>query len=460
MADVDALRVVPGKPLSGELAGEGELSLPGDKSLSHRAALLGAMAEGVSQVDNFLLAGVTQAILDGLNKLGVEWQLQGRRLRVQGLGLAPAADRARLGAPQIDCGSSATSMRLLAGALAAWGLPATLDGSPGLRRRPMGRIVEPLTQMGVPIQSSDGGAPLLIGRSPRPLRALDHTLSVASAQVKSCLLLAALAGDGETVLREPGPSRDHTERMLRAMGVEVHSQEQWLFMGEVGQQHRYYLTRLTPPQRLQPLQLSLPGDISAAAFLIVAALITPGSRLILRRVGLNPTRTGLLEALRLMGADLVIRPTGEQSGEPLGDMIVRHSQLRGAEVKGELVVRMIDEFPAFAVAAAYAEGLTVVSQAEELRFKESDRITALGQELGRLGVDFKEMPDGFHIRGGLPLSGGVVNSHGDHRLAMALAAAGLAAKAEVVVGGAGIITQSYPEFAATLRALGADVHGE
>jgi 3-phosphoshikimate 1-carboxyvinyltransferase len=431
--------VRPGFPL------QGEAEVPGDKSLSHRAALLAAMAEGESRIENFQVSGVTRPLLQALDAVGASWRLDGASLRVQGLGLSP---RQRGETVVLDCGNSATTLRLLAGALAAWGLPAVLDGTPGLRRRPMLRIVEPLHKMGVQIQATDGCAPLRLQPSGKRLQGIQYQLAVASAQVKSCLLLAALTAQGETLLEEPGPSRDHSERMLRAMGVQIESGP--------GSASGIYRTRLSPPGKaLAPLQMTLPGDISAAAFLIVAALITPGSALHLRRVGLNPTRTGLLDALQEMGADIQTSNLSESGGEPLGDLVIRYSPLKGVRVGGELVVRMIDEFPAFAIAAAYARGETIVRDAEELRHKESDRISALGQELRSLGVAFAETLDGFTIQGGKPVQGGVARSHGDHRLAMALAVAGLAAQAPVTVQDAQMVGESFPGFEQVLIALGA-----
>jgi 3-phosphoshikimate 1-carboxyvinyltransferase len=343
------------------------------------------------------------------------------------------------------------------------GTPVVLDGSPGLRRRPMNRIVQPLQQMGVNIQSNQGCAPLHLLSSPYPLKPLEYTLPVASAQVKSCLLLAALAASAPTTLHEPTLSRDHTERMLRSMGVQVitgadkeHPQSD----------HAIFSVTLDPPSPLvlSPLHLTLPGDISAAAFLIVAALITPGADIVLRGVGLNPTRTGLLDALAGMGADIRIQNfiSGEADqnpgGEPVGDLHVRYSSLRGTHVDGELVTRMIDEFPVFAVAAACAQGDTVVAQADELRHKESDRITALCQELRLLNVEVDETPDGFIIHGDanrLKGNPSPLQTHGDHRLAMSLIVAGLAAKGSVTIADPEIISESFPAFVETLRSLGA-----
>jgi 3-phosphoshikimate 1-carboxyvinyltransferase len=433
-------------------------AVPGDKSLSHRAVLFAALAEGDSRIENFLVSGVTQVMLDSLSALGVQWSLEGDVLTVRGCGLN------ELRAPEqaLNCGNSATTIRLLAGALAA-GVPAVLDGSPGLRRRPMGRIVEPLRRMGVPVEASpEGSAPLTLRGRPSPdrLRALDETLPVASAQVKTCLLLAALAADGQTVLREPGPSRDHTERMLGSMGVRITSRE---MLAEDGTGASCFETTLEPPTiGLRPLHLRLPGDISAASFLIVAASITPGSEVQIPGVGLNPTRTGLIDALRAMGADIQVQNESTQAGEPVGDLLVRSAKLKGTQVSGALVVRMIDEFSVFGAAAAAAEAAsgaadeTRVRDAAELRYKESDRIATLCHELNALGVPAVEAADGFDIQGGR-LVGGLAQSHGDHRLAMAMLVAGLAAREPVTVEGAEMINESFPGFVDVLRTLGADV---
>ena len=436
------LTLYPGRPL------RGSCTLPGDKSLSHRGALFSALAEGESYIKNFLDAGVTRVMLDALTALGVAWRLEGNALCVRGRSLSGWQPPHQ----PLDCGNSGTTLRLLAGALAATGIPAVLDGTPGLRRRPMERIVDPLRQMGVPIEASPSGtAPLVLYHRPhsQPLSPLNYTLPVSSAQVKTCLLLGALAASAPTTLREPGPSRDHTERMLKAMGVQVESR---LFNGA-------YLTYLVPlgQFKLKPLEVTLPGDISAAAFLIVASLITPGSEIRLDNVGLNPTRTGLLAVLGSMGAQIEIHPGREQCGEPVGDLIVRHSELQATTISGTRVVQMIDEFPAFAVAAAFARGETVVSEAGELRYKESDRISALVGELVKLGVQASETQDGFIIQGSRLPSAGQVEAHGDHRLAMALALAGLAGQGPVMVNGAQVIAESFPEFPAVLHSLGADL---
>jgi len=445
----------PGRPL------QGVMCVPGDKSLSHRAALFAALAEGESRIENFLVSGVTQAMLQSLTALGVDWAWEvnkqdGQRnmLVIQGRGLRGL----RIPDAALDCGNSATTMRMLAGALAASmagalsaaKVTATLDGSAGLRRRPMNRIVDPLQQMGVNIQASDGCAPLTLHPSTFPLKAINYSLPVASAQIKTCLLLAALAAGGPTSLVEPGPSRDHSERMLRSMGVTITAEKVYQD-GKV-----LYKTTLTPPKGrvLAPLSMTLPGDFSSAAFLIVAALITPGSNVTIQKVGLNSARTGLLDALLSMGADICITAQATHSDEPVGDLIVKFSRLHGTNISREQVVRMIDEFPIFAIAAAYASGVTTVSEAAELRLKESDRIAVLCEELRKLGVQAVEQPDGFTIQGGVAVQGGVIQPHGDHRLAMSLAVAGLASQAPVAIQDAQIIAESYPEFTQTLQALG------
>ena len=438
------LTITPGRPL------RGALRLPGDKSLSHRAALLAALAEGESRIANFLDAGVTQALLGALRQLGVAWELDAdHTLRIAGRGLNGFVPSAQA----LDCGNSATTLRLLAGALAASGVSAALDGSPGLRRRPMRRIVEPLQQMGAPIQASPAGtAPLYLAQRPasQKLLGLRHTLPIASAQVKSCLLLAGLGAERPTEIAEPCATRDHTERMLRKMGVSVAP----LNPSATG---AGCLTRLIPPQNsLSPLRIGLPGDISSAAFFIVAALITPGSEITIENVLLNPGRTGLIEALLSMGARIAIQPEPQPDWEPVGNIHVAYSSLAGGEVAGELVVRMIDEFPAFAVAAAFARGETQVRDAGELRAKESDRIQSLA-ELVRLGARITAQEAGFAVEGLSRLEGGEAQAGGDHRIGMALAIAGLAARRPVSVAGAEIIAESFPGFVSALQSLGAQV---
>ncbi len=436
------LKISPTTKLSGSV------QLPGDKSISHRSAIFAALAEGDSRIENFLVGGVTQVMLDALEQLGVSWELQGTMLSVHSRGMYGFKSPEK----PIYCGNSATTMRLLAGLLAAVGVDATLDGSEGLRRRPMGRIMDPLLEMGVPVEGQNGCAPITIHRPHYPLKAIHTQLPVASAQVKSCLLLSALAANGPTSIVEPGLSRDHTERMLRGHGIEVRSEK----MGSNGD--TCYSTTLVPPRNIsfKPLQLCLPGDFSSAAFLIVATLITPNSLICIHDVGLNPTRTGLLDALLEMGADIHIQNQRNSYGEPIGDLCVKSSELHGCTIHGEQVVRMIDEFPIFSVAAAYAKGTTLVKDAAELRLKESDRIASICNELTKLGVGIVETTDGYCIHGGTGLVGTEVDSHGDHRLAMSLAVAGLGAQSPLVVKNAEMIDESYPQFISTLARLGAE----
>jgi 3-phosphoshikimate 1-carboxyvinyltransferase len=444
------LIIDPGGPLLGVV----DADLPGDKSISHRAALFAALATGTSRIENFQVSGVTRPLLRALTALGVRNRLDGHSLTVEGKGLSGLSSPAST----IDCGNSATSLRLLAGALAAAGIDAKLDGSSGLRQRPMQRIVEPLRQMGVPIKASPSGtAPLRLSARPTssPLTPLHYTLPVASAQVSSCLLLAGLGAAGTTILKEPGPSRDHTVRMLTSMGVRFTSRQ------ETSPNGNEYVIEMTPPRPmvLSPLAMTIPGDPSAAAFLIVAALITPGSALTINNICLNPGRTGLVDALHSMGAAITVNNLHTSAGEPVGDLSVSASVLHGTEVSGELVVRMIDEFPIFAVAAALAMGTTIVRDAAELRLKESDRIALLAAEMRLLGAEVEEHADGFTINGGT-LRGGSVQSHGDHRLAMALAVAGLAAETSVLIQGAECMDESFPGFSRVLQKLGASLRTE
>lgn len=415
----------------------GEVLLPGDKSLSHRASLFAALAEGESVIDRFLVSGVTRMMLNALTSLQIPWRLEGERLVVTGQGLHGFREPL---AP-INCGNSATTIRLLAGALAAAGTPCILDGSAGLRKRPMERITEPLLRMAVPITATAGCAPLHLTKraAHQPLKEVDYTLPVASAQVKSCVMLAALAADGVSTIREPGPSRDHTERMLFSMGADIRTTK--------GVVEVHPLTR-----SLNPLHLSLAGDISSAAFLLVAASIVPGSSICIRDVGLNPTRTGILDALRGMGALIKLENERLVAGEPVGDIHLSSGALKAITVCGDLVVRMIDEFPAFAIAACFAEGVTVVRDARELRFKETDRIAVLCGELQKLGVQLEMFDDGFAIHG-KTLKGGVGDGAGDHRIAMSLAIAGLASPEPVIVQHAEILNESFPDFVTQIQTL-------
>ncbi len=425
--------VLPSGPL------RGRARVPGDKSISHRALLLGALAEGESRIEGLLLTGDGEATLRCLQALGVETALSVGGdgtpvLTVVGRGLRGL----RQPATPLNCVRSATTMRLLAGALSGQPLEAVLTGDPQLLRRPMRRVVEPLRRMGADITDTDGHAPLTVRG--RPLRGREHRLEVASAQVKSALLLAGLLADGLTVVHEPAPSRDHTERMLAAMGADVRREGNSV--------------AIHPPSNpLHILNLTVPGDLSSAAFLIVAATLVPDSGVTVCGVGLNPTRTGLLDVFRAMGADITVTNKRLQGGEPVGDVTVRSSALEGVEIGGDLVVRMIDEFPILAVAATQARGRTVVRDAAELRVKETDRIATVVEELGRMGARIEPLPDGFVVTGPTPLHGAVVSSHGDHRLAMALFVAGLVASGPTVVEGMDCAADSFPNFIPVMEHL-------
>ncbi|MFL6592284.1 MAG: 3-phosphoshikimate 1-carboxyvinyltransferase, partial [Luteimonas sp.] len=382
----------------------GTVRAPGDKSVSHRAVMLAALADGTSRIDGFLEGGDTRATVAVFERLGVRIETPAGGVRVvHGVGIAG------LQAPEapLDCGNAGTAMRLLAGLLAGQRFDSTLVGDASLSMRPMGRVIDPLSRMGARIESADGFPPLRIASVDR-LRAIDYTLPVASAQVKSALLLAGLTAQGETCVREPHPTRDYTERMLRAFGVD-------LIFGPG-------LARLRGGQRLHATDVAVPGDFSSAAFLLVAATLVPGSELHIQGVGMNPRRTGLLRVLQAMGADIVVGAVGETGGEPVADLIVRHAPLRGIEVPAQLVPDMIDEFPALFVAAACATGDTVIRGAAELRVKESDRIATMATGLRRLGIAVDETPDGATIHGGR-IAGGEIESQGDHRVAMAFAVA-------------------------------------
>ena len=427
--------------LSADSPLRGVVAVPGDKSLAHRVALFAAMAEGETVVVNYPDSGVTRAMRGALESLGVSSSLENGVLRVTGRAERPFAS-AEDGSTRVYCGNSGTTFRLLAGALAATGTAAVLDGSDGLRRRPMERIAGPLRQMGADVETTEGHAPLAF--RPAPLHGIEYDLPVASAQVLSCLELAALGASGESVFHVPGPVRDHTERMLRAMGADAE------IVGGVA--------RVRPSGRLRPLRGALPGDISSAAFLFVAAAIVPGSRITVSNVGVNPTRTGILDVLERMGAEVAVGNVRETFGEPVGDVTVSASRLRGIDIGGDMVVRSIDEFPAIAAAAAFADGVTTVRDAQELRYKESDRIAAIVAQLRALGADAAELPDGFSVRGGT-VKGGRARANGDHRLAMSMALCGLRSPEPVTVEGAEILEESFPGFSDVLASLRTDGRG-
>ena len=414
----------------------GSLDIPGDKSVSHRAVMLAAIANGTSRVQGFLEGEDTRATAAIFGQLGVAIHAPSSSVRVvEGVGLHGL----RAATAPLDCGNAGTGMRLLAGLLAGQAFDSELVGDASLSRRPMARVIEPLRRMGAGIDAREGGLPPLRIHGKNALQAIDFELPVASAQVKSAVLLAGLYAQGDTRIVEPHPTRDYTERMLSAFG--------WPVRFAPG------FAQLSGGHRLRATDVDVPADFSSAAFFLVAASVVPGSDLLLRRVGMNPRRTGLLEALRLMGADISEESPGEQGGEPVADLRVRHARLRGIEVPERLVPDMIDEFPALFVAAALAEGRTVVRGAAELRVKESDRIAVTAAALQALGARVLETPDGAVIDGG-PLHGGSVDSHGDHRVAMSLAIAAQRASGEVRIADCANVATSFPGFDALARAAG------
>ncbi len=403
--------------------------------------MFAALADGSSTIRNFLDGGDCRATINVMRGLGVQVEERSAtELVVHGRGV----DGLQEPVDVLDCANSGTTIRLMTGLLAGQAFSSFLNGTPQIRRRPMARIVEPLRRMGALIVGRQDGnyAPLGIGRS--TLRGMEYDMPVASAQVKSSLLLAGMYAQGLTVIRQPGPARDHTERMLAAMGAPI------AVYGNTIHSER-------PSKPLSPLQIDVPGDPSSAAFLLVAGTIVPDSHLTIAGVGVNPTRIGIVDALREMGANIEYTNQRDQSGEPVADLVVQTSDLRGTTFGGEQIVTMIDELPILAVAATQAHGRTVVKDAGELRVKETDRIATTVAELRKLGANIEPTPDGFIIEGPTKLIGGPVESQGDHRLAMAGAVAGLVAQGQTVVYGSDVTADSFPGFESTLQALGAEL---
>ena len=412
---------------------QGRLRVPGDKSISHRSVMFASLAEGRSRISGFLNGEDCLSTMKAFPAMGAEVQIDAPdRLRIGGVGLHG------LKAPTqaLDLGNSGTSMRLMAGLMSGQRFSSVLSGDASLSRRPMRRVVDPLRRMGAQIETTENGtAPLSIGPADH-LHGIRYESPVSSAQVKSCLLLAGLYAEGETLVLEPAPSRDHSERMLRAFGVEV--------LAQAGQ------ASLRGGQALQACDIEVPADISSAAFFMVAAAIVPGSELILTDVGINPTRTGVIEILRRMGADIEVLEPREFGSEPVADLRVRGVGLSGIEIGSELVASAIDEFPALFIAAACADGETVITGAEELRVKESDRIQAMVDGLRILGVDAEARADGACIAGvGAEgqLGGGRIDSLGDHRVAMSFAVAALRANSPIVIDDCANVDTSFPGFA-------------
>ena len=412
----------------------GEITVPGDKSISHRAVMLGALANGTTHITGFLMGEDCLSTIDCFRKMGVEIEITDSEVIVEGVGLHG------LCAPEetLYTGNSGTTTRLLCGILAGQPFTATLNGDASIQKRPMGRVIKPLREMGASIEGkNDNYCPLTL--YPSELYGIEYRLPVASAQLKSAILLAGLYAEGQTTVIEPAPSRDHTERMFRALGVEVET-------------HGSTIT-LEPPEDLYAVDIRVPGDISSAAFFLVAGAIVEGSELTIRNVGVNPTRTGILDVLHEMGADISISNFHDDA-EPVCDLTVKHSMLRGVEIGGSIIPRLIDELPVIAVAAAYAEGETVIRDAQELKVKESNRIAAMVTELKKAGVDAEETDDGMIIRGGKRPHGAAFETYKDHRIAMSLAVLALAARSACRIDEPEVVAISYPDFFQTLERLG------
>ncbi|MBH8562172.1 3-phosphoshikimate 1-carboxyvinyltransferase [Nostoc sp. CENA67] len=416
---------------------KGSIRVPGDKSISHRALMLGALAQGETEIAGLLLGEDPRSTASCFQALGAEIsELNTELVRVKGIGLGNLLEPVDV----LNAGNSGTTLRLMLGLLASHpGRFFTVTGDGSLRSRPMSRVVKPLQQMGAQIwgRQNNSLAPLAI--TGQALKPTHYHSPIASAQVKSCILLAGLLTEGKTTVTEPALSRDHSERMLRAFGADLTTDPETNSVTIIG------------PAQLYGQKVVVPGDISSAAFWLVAGAIVPGSNLLIENVGVNPSRTGILEALSLMGADVELENQREVAGEPVADLRVRHSRLKSCTIAGDIIPRLIDEIPILAVAAVFAEGTTVIRDAEELRVKESDRIAVMAQQLNKMGAKVTELPDGMEITGGTPLVGTDVDSHTDHRIAMSLAIAALVASGITSIHRAEAAAISYPNFTATLQ---------
>jgi 3-phosphoshikimate 1-carboxyvinyltransferase len=422
----------------------GEVRVPGDKSVSHRAIMLGSLADGTTRIRGFLEGEDALATLAAFRSMGVPIERHGDgEVTIEGVGV----DGLSAPAGPMDLGNSGTSIRLMSGLLAGQSFDSELTGDASLRGRPMGRVITPLKQMGADICGSDGDRPPLQIRGGRSLAGIHYDLPMASAQVKSCVLLAGLYASGRTSVTEPAVTRDHTERMLRGFGYAVQRDA----AGVIG---------LEGGGRLTATGIDVPADISSAAFFMVAASIAPGSDLVLSHVGINPTRIGVINLLKMMGADISLQDEAEVGGEPVADVHVRPARLRAIEIPADQIPLAIDEFPALFIAAACAEGRTVLRGAAELRVKESDRIAAMAEGLTTLGVDVNVLDDGIVIDGfgeHGSFAGGTIDSHHDHRIAMSFAIAALRARDAIVIRDADNVATSFPGFDAQARGLGLQI---
>ncbi len=413
----------------------GELTVPGDKSISHRAVMLGALAEGDTEITHFLNGADCLSTIDCFRRLGISIEKDSRRILVHGRGLHG------LSAPSsvLDCGNSGTTTRLISGILAGQTFSSHLTGDASIQKRPMGRIISPLRSMGASIESlrGNGCAPLRI--EGRPLQGIHYDSPVASAQVKSCVLLAGLYANAVTSVTEPALSRNHTELMLRYFGGQVTAEGK--------------TASVSPEPKLRGGKVEVPGDISSAAYFLAAALLVPGSEVLLKHVGVNPTRDGILRVIRSMGGDVRLLNKTVSGGEPAADLLIRYGSLHGTDIGGDLIPTLIDELPILAVLAAFADGTTTIRDAGELRVKESDRLSILVESLTAMGADVTGTEDGMIIRGGRSLHGAVIDSHLDHRIAMSFAVGALAADGETDILHADCVRISYPDFYRDLEQL-------
>lgn len=411
----------------------GTITVPGDKSISHRAVMFGALAEGDTHITGFLMGEDCLSTISCFRKMGIAIDVTENEVIVHGAGLHGLQAPSEL----LYTGNSGTTTRLLCGILAGQPFTSVLNGDASIQKRPMGRIIQPLRLMGADIDGKDGNlCPLTI--QPSPLKGICYELPVASAQLKSAILLAGLFADGKTTVIEPAASRDHTERMLRGLGADIKTEGKTI--------------TLVPPKTLRAVDIAVPGDISSAAYFLVAGSILPNSDITIRNVGINLTRTGILDALEAMGADIE-RLNEHNQVEPVCDLRVRSSKLHGTIIGGDIIPRLIDELPILAVAAAFAEGETVIRDAQELKVKESNRIAAMVSELSRAGADVRETEDGMIIRGGKPLHGAAFTSYADHRVAMSMAICALACKGDSTIDDPQCAAISYPTFFKTLDSL-------
>lgn len=423
---------------------KGRIRVPGDKSISHRSIMMGALAEGMTTVTGFLEGDDALATLQAFREMGVEIEgpVDGN-VTIHGVGLRGLKKPNK----PLDMGNSGTSTRLLAGIVAGQDFDCELVGDASLSKRPMKRVTDPLRLMGADLETAEGGTlPMIIHGKGQKLKAIDYTLPMASAQVKSCVLLAGLFAEGETCALEPAPTRDHTERMLNGFGYEVKSEKL---------DDQKTKACLKGGGTLTGRHIDVPSDISSAAFFMAAAAISKGSDLVIEHVGMNPTRTGVVDILKLMGADIQLENFHEVGGEPVADVHVKYAPLKGIEIPEELVALAIDEFPVLFVVAASAEGKTVLTGAEELRVKESDRIQVMADALTAVGIDALPTPDGMIINGGLQKTQSAeIQSHHDHRISMAMAVAGLNAVSEIVIDDCANVNTSFPVFVELINQVG------